>query len=64
MPTAVFKCPTVELQVQASFPDLPYAEDATTIYQSVRCIACDSVHIVNTKTGQLLGAKEDWLAED
>jgi hypothetical protein len=48
MPTAVFKCPTVELQVQAWFPDLPYAED-------------DGTHIVNTKTGQLFG---DEPAED
>jgi hypothetical protein len=61
MPTAVFKCPTVELQVQASFPDLPYAEDVTAEYQSVQCIACGGTHIVNTKTGQLFG---DEPAED
>ena len=61
MPTAVFKCPTVELQVQAWFPDLPYAEDVTAEYQSVQCIACNGTHIVNTKTGQLFG---DEPAED
>jgi len=57
MPTAVFKCPTVELQVEASFPDLPYAEDVTAEYRSVQCIACGAVHMVNTKTGQLFGAE-------
>ena len=57
MPIAVFKWPAVGFQVQASFPDLPYAEDVTAEYQSVRCIACNAVHIVNTKTGQLFGAE-------
>jgi hypothetical protein len=61
MPPSVFKCPTLGLQVHASFPDLPHAEDATAVYQSVQCIACNAVHIVNTKTGQLFG---DEPAED
>jgi len=47
--------------VQASFPDLPNAEDATAAYQSVQCIACGGTHVVNTKTGQLFG---DEAAED
>jgi hypothetical protein len=59
MPTSTFKCPTVGLQVQASFPEPP--EDVTAEYQSVQCIACDEVHLVNTKTGQLFG---DEPAED
>jgi hypothetical protein len=57
---AVFKCPNVGFQVQARFPDLPDV-DHTTGYQSLKCIACDGVHIVNTKTGQLFG---DEPAED
>jgi len=61
MPTAVFKCPSVGLHVEAWFPDLPDGEDATAVYQSVQCIACNAVHIVNTKTGQLFG---DERAED
>jgi len=56
MPIAVFKCPTVGLQVQAWFPDLPSGDD-TTVYQSLKCIACDGTHVVNTKTGQLFGAE-------
>ena len=47
--------------MEAWFPDPPYAEGATTVYQSVQCIACNAVHIVNTKTGQLFG---DEPAED
>jgi hypothetical protein len=60
MPIAVFKCPNVGCQVQASFPELP--EDATAVYQSVQCIACDRTHMVNIKTGQLFG--EDEAAGD
>jgi len=63
MPKSVFKCPNVGFQVQAWFPDLPYGDD-TTVYQSLKCIACDGTHVVNTKTGQLFGAKEDEPAED
>ena len=46
-------------KLQASFLEPP--EDVTAEYQSVRCIACNAVHIVNTKTGQLFG---DEPAED
>jgi len=59
MPIAVFKCPAVGFQVEAWFPEPP--EDVTAEYQSVQCIACNAVHIVNTKTGQLFG---DEPAED
>jgi hypothetical protein len=55
MPTSVFKCPTLGFQIQASFPEPP--ENVTA--ESVQCIACDQVHLVNTKTGQLFGDEED-----
>ena len=60
---SVFKCPIIGLQVQAWFPNLPNGGD-TTVYESLKCIACDRVHIVNTKTGQLFGASEGEPAED
>jgi predicted RNA-binding Zn-ribbon protein involved in translation (DUF1610 family) len=60
MPIAVFKCPNVGFQVEVWFPDPPHG-DETTVYQSLKCIACGGTHIVNTKTGQLFG---DEPAED
>jgi hypothetical protein len=36
--------------------------DDDDAYQSVACLACTRVHLINLKTGKVLGAKEDWNA--
>ena len=30
-----------------------------TTYQSIACLACAQLHLVNQKTGKVLGAQED-----
>lgn len=34
------------------------AEDEGERYESVRCLACTRTHLVNVKTGDVLGAEE------
>jgi hypothetical protein len=35
-----------------------FSEDEEETYRSVKCLACERIHLVNPKTGKVLGADE------
>jgi hypothetical protein len=56
MATRVFLCPNTGDRVQGWFVD--NGSDSET-YEVVACLACRQVHMVNPKTGKVLGADEE-----
>ena len=56
----VFTCPTTKLKVQHWLDD---DEDATdNEYEAITCQACARLHLINRKTGQLLGQNDGGRA--
>jgi hypothetical protein len=54
----VFRCPNTGLNVQgwvAEHPSQPESES----YEAVTCTACARVHLVDPRTGKILGSEED-----
>jgi hypothetical protein len=56
MPPFVYRCPTTGMNVQGWV-----ADDATEgeIFYSITCTICTRMHLVNPKTGKVLGADDD-----
>ena len=55
--TFLYRCPNTGQTVQGWSPDEATDEDDT--YQSFECTFCTRVHLVNLKTGKLLGEEDD-----
>lgn len=58
MPAFLYRCPTMGLRVQSWIADDPTNGDDGS-YVSITCGACTRVHMVNPKTGKVLGEDED-----
>jgi hypothetical protein len=58
MPPFLFRCPITGLNVQSWIADDPTKAEPEN-YESVICTACTQMHLVNSKTGKVLGADED-----
>jgi hypothetical protein len=62
MAAFLYRCPNTGRQVQgwlADDPtDCPDGDNADT-YQSLACLACTRVHLVNPETGKVLGADDE-----
>jgi hypothetical protein len=56
MATRVFLCPNTGDRVQGWFAD--NGSESETC-EAVTCLACSQVHMVNPKTGKVLGADEE-----
>jgi len=56
MPPFLYRCPNTGYNIQAFDADNP-EEDHT--YVQVTCLACAQVHLVNPKTGKVLGAEDE-----
>jgi uncharacterized protein YlaI len=56
MPPFMYRCPNTGHRVQG-FTAEEVSDD--NIYQSVTCIMCDRVHLVNPATGKVLGEHDD-----
>jgi len=56
MSTFLFQCPTTGYKVQGYVEDF-VAEDSAreNTYEPVTCTLCSRVHLVNPKTGKVLG---------
>lgn len=54
MATLIYRCPTTGLNVQAWFADDPSTTEGET-YETVRCLACNQMHLINRSTGKTLG---------
>ena len=57
MAAFVYRCPTTGQNVQGWFADDEPADDSDT-YESVKCLACTRVHLINRSTGKALGEDE------
>ncbi len=57
MRTFIYRCPRTGLNVQGWFADEPFVHDDRTSadYETVTCLACTGVHLVNRSTGKLMG---------
>jgi hypothetical protein len=53
-----FRCPNTRLNVQGWVADDP-TEGETETYEAVTCTACTRTHLVDPKTGRVLGVDED-----
>jgi hypothetical protein len=53
----VYRCPRTGHRVQGFVPAEDVSEDANT-FHSVRCILCNQDHLVNPKTGKVVGEDE------
>jgi hypothetical protein len=58
MATRVFLCPHTGQPVQGWFAD-DGSENGGDTYESVTCLACNQLHMVNPRTGKVLGADEE-----
>jgi hypothetical protein len=52
----LYRCPNTGQHVQGWLADDGSEDDET--YQSMTCLACQQMHLVNTKSGKLLGDDE------
>ncbi len=58
MAAFIFRCPATGFNVQGWVANDPTdGEDES--YEAVTCTICSRVHLVNPKTGKVLGADED-----
>jgi hypothetical protein len=58
MPAFLYRCPNTALNVQGWIADDPARHDDA--YEPVTCLVCRRVHVVNPKTGKVIGdVKED-----
>lgn len=58
MPPFLFRCPTTGLNVQGWSAEELSEDDAET-YESVSCLACQRIHLINPKTGEVLRAERN-----
>ena len=56
MPPFLYRCPNTGYNVQALAADDPEEDDT---FVQVTCLACAQLHLVNPKTGKVLGAEDE-----
>ncbi len=56
MASFLYRCPNTGQTVQGWSAEEVTDDDA---YESVTCLACTRVHLINPKTGKVLGEEED-----
>jgi len=54
--TFLYRCPTTGHKVQGLVRGNARSTDETATYESVTCLACNDVHLVNPGSGRVLGA--------
>jgi hypothetical protein len=57
MAAFLYRCPTTGLNVQGWFAD-EVGDDDDTTYETMTCLACRQVHLVNRSTGRVLGSND------
>jgi hypothetical protein len=53
----LYRCPNTGLDVQGF--TVEQVRDDTETFEAVTCTACSRVHLVNPKTGRVLGLEEE-----
>jgi hypothetical protein len=59
MPAVLYKCPIMRQHVSAWVADDAGATENDHIAEAVACAACSRIHMVNVKTGRVIGADDD-----
>ena len=62
MAAFIYRCPVTGYNVQAFIADDPIRRSEDT-FQSVTCTVCGQVHLVNPKTGKVVGDRGADLRE-
>jgi hypothetical protein len=57
MPPFIYRCPNTSLNVQGFSAEEITADDAS--FETVTCLACRQLHLVNPTTGKVLGSDND-----
>ena len=57
MTNAVFRCPATGFNVQHQLDDDPDVSENE--YEAIACLACTKMHLLNRKTGKLLGEHDE-----
>jgi hypothetical protein len=61
MAVFLYQCPNIGKQVQGWIVDDPTEDepdDDADTYRSLACLACARVHLINPKTGEVLGGDD------
>jgi hypothetical protein len=58
MATLVYRCPITGMNVQGWFAGDPSGDDVE-VYETVTCLACTRVHLINRSTGRVLGSHDE-----
>ena len=58
MPPFIYRCPNTGLNVQGWVADDPTEREGET-YQPITCTICTRLHLVDPKTGKVVGADKD-----
>jgi hypothetical protein len=58
MATFVYRCPTTGMNVQGWFADDP-SEHEGEVYETITCVACTRVHLINRSAGRVLGGDDE-----
>lgn len=58
MAAFIYRCPNTGMNVQGWIADEP-TTDEEEAFEPVNCTVCACLHLVNPKTGKVLGAGED-----
>jgi hypothetical protein len=58
MPPFIYRCPNTGMKVQGWVADDPTEREGAT-YEPIPCTICMQAHLVDPKTGRILGADED-----
>jgi hypothetical protein len=57
MPAFIYRCPITGFRVHGDAPEQP-SQDKGGHFEPVKCTACKRVHLINPKTGKLLGEQD------
>ena len=57
----IYRCPSTGLNVQGFAADAPAQDDET--FEPVNCPICARVHLVNPKSGKVVGAGDNYAAD-
>ena len=55
----IYRCPTTGMNVQGWIADSGDSTESDEAYRILTCLACRQSHLVNSKTGKVVSAKND-----
>jgi hypothetical protein len=54
----LYRCPKTGLNVQGWFANAPSGNN-DEVYETVTCVACTRVHLINRSTGKVVGGDDE-----